>query len=342
MRLGKVPIALLALAQVLAAACAEEIKPRERVLAYIAETERLTRGFVYREHGEGLNAEVIGDIEDGFRYQAILKLDGDEVFEQIADDDVLAVRVIDAAKIPSLASGTAPTSQVITDVLTQGRWVVDPSGAPPILRTSTGPNDLGSDPVRNAVNVLRYVRIAIDAAQDVRQYRDEDLDPAYRPSEDRFPKPDDKAGERRFDLVRLPLPTGGIGGGFDQLPQTPHFRKMAIYVRGTRIVRILEEIEVDGHADFEQARKKGRRRLLGLLKALEAAQGVEKVTERRMSVDFSSLGAKISIRQPSDALTASLKGILGPTQPEGLPEGGSEADQTVPAQTPGPAASPAG
>lgn len=307
-------VALLTLSLLAPASCGRAVRIRQRVLGFVTATEKLPRRFVYVAEVAGRQVEVRGRIEDGFRYQETLRLGGSAVLEQIVADDAVALRIMDPGKVPLLSSGVLVpgSSPIVTEALRSGQWVVDPSGAPSIARKAADENALGGNPLRDAVEVLRYIRVAVNEAFDVKEYSEEDLDPAYRPSEDTFPKPDHNAGVRRYDVVRPPLPRpAGLGGLQQQPPRTAHFRRMAIYVKGSRILRILEHVDVEGHKDFVEARKKGKKRLLELLKSVLAGQGPERVLPRKMSVVFSELGAKVSIRQPQDALLASLAGFFG-------------------------------
>lgn len=333
----RVFLSLLLVVTLVAPACEREAEKKDVLLGYVTATEAVARKFEYFREHEGNSVKVTGAVEDGFRYQGLLELDGAQVVEAIVDDDALALKVIDASKIPSLAEGATPSSQVISDALRAGIWIVDPSGA---SQPRTGVESQGpQDPIEEAVGIFRYVRAAINAALEVKQYREDDLDPAYRPTEDNFPKPDEKEGIRRFDLVRPILPTGDVFGGLEQLPQAPHFRRMAVYVKGNRILRILEEVDVDGHPEFVEAREKNRQRLLDLLRAIKEAEGAERVIPRRMSVEFGDFGDRILVRQPQDALTASLSGVLVLPGAEIQPVLPPAEDQ--PAASPEPAESPA-
>lgn len=299
---------LLLVGLLVAPACGEPFRPRERTLGFVTTTERLAKQYVYTEEAAGKKVAVSGRIEDALRYQQTLRLEGSDVLEEIVSDDTIAVRVMDAVKLPAFASGTVAAGEhpLVIETLRSGGWVLNPSGAPPLEGSKVGEGGPGADPLLDAVSVLRYVRNAIQQAANVKQYREDDLDPAYRPAYDPFPKPDDKAGIRRFDLIRtaLPLPDQALGGGLAAFPKTSTFRKMAIYVKGEVIVRVLEDIDVDGHEDFVEARQKGRKRVLSLLGAIKSGQAQERIRPRKMSVAFTFPGGKIAIRTPDDALTA--------------------------------------
>lgn len=271
--------------------CEEAVKTPQRVLGFIANTEKLSRSFTYEEIAGEKQLMIEGRIEDSFRYQESLRINGTDVMEQVVSDDSMAIRIIDATKVPDLAGDPAvvpvPGFAIVSQSLLAGDWVIDPSGAPAIYRGGTELDQVGVDPLADAVEVLRYVRVSIATAFDVKEYREEDLDPAYRPSEDPFPKPDGREGIRRFDLVRpfLPRPTGS-GQGPQNAPQTRHFRKMAIYVKGNLVVKVMEEIDVEGHEDFKEARRKGNERVLEILESVRRGLSQERIRPRKMTVDF--------------------------------------------------------
>lgn len=294
-----------------ASACGRAQKVREKVNGYINATEREPRAFEFTEEIRGDKVTVKGTIEDGFRYQEVVALKGSPVLEQVVSDDALSVRVIDAGRLPMFAAGSPllDSSPILTDSLRAGTWVTDPAGAPPFRKAAPNPEEFQiSDPLRDPVEVLQYVKLAIDSARDVKQWREDDIDPAYKRSEDNFPKPAIKEGERRFDLIRPNLPNlnrpGNTPGQVD--PSIFHFRKMAIYVRADKVVKVMEEISIDDHPEVKEAVEKKRDRVLTLIKALKAGQTREKVRLRKMSVTFRNIGKDLSISAPQDPLKTSL------------------------------------
>lgn len=318
-------VAAVAACLLLQIGCARQAKLRERVLGFVSRTEALTKTFDYQEEIGAESIRVTGRIGDAFRYQETVKMGGVDVLEQIVDDDAVAVRVLNPEKIPTLAGGSliAGASPILSDTLRSGEWVIDPSGAPPIQKKQVDPDAyVPSNPLRDPIDIFTYLRTSIATAADIREWREDDITPAYRPKEDRFPPADLNAGVRRFDLVRPPLPNllrpaaGGAGGGTSQVdPRTYHFRKMAIYVRGDRIVRVLEEIDVDGHAEVQEAIERRRTRVIELVKNIKAGATREKIKIRKMSITFSEFGEDFEIRKPENGLLASLKALFGPDAP---------------------------
>lgn len=297
-----------------AAGCGDPVEIRNRVFDFLNTTQRLTREFVYSEEVEGNSVTVKGRLEDAFRYYEILSKEDQDLVEWVVSDDTLAIRMIDPGKVPFLQDGSLlpGASLIVTDALRQGRWVLDPAGAPSVIRTD---EDRTADPLLAAVEVLDYVRVAVTEAFNVKQWREQDLDPAYRPHEDIFPQPKIEQGEQRYDLQRpiLPRPTGALNTQQNQ-PRTSHFRKMAIYVKGGRITRVMEHVDIEGHFEFVRARERNSTRMLELLEAIQTGAGPERIVERKMEVSFSELGSDdIAIDVPRGALVASLRSAFAGT-----------------------------
>lgn len=308
-------IAILLLLLMLAPACRRREDLTDRVKRFLTNTEKVSRKFVWEvEPREGTPAQVVGQVEDSFRIQATLRLNSKDVGELLLDDDAVAIRVIDPNSVVGAAAAGLSSSKIITDSLLTGRWILDPSGAPPLRRQPTVETGPGSE-ITEAMDVLHHIRVALDDAATVKIWSEDDLEPAYLADEDHFPHPDEDASERRYDLVRPPIPVPAAGtqaGGVEEVPKVSMFRKMAIYVRGERIVRVLEDVDIDGHPDFVDARAKKKKRMLELLDQVLTLKGADAITQRKMSVVFTDLGGKIAVRQPADALKAPLDGLFGP------------------------------
>lgn len=302
-------------------ACERQVGLEAEVLAFLVNTESSARSFDYQSQEGKREVRVRGAFEDAFRYRGIVEIGGAEVSEQVVDDDALAVRVIDATKIPALTEETAPTSAVILDSLRGGAWVVDPSGAPPLRIKQDEQVPTGRDAFLDAVTVVDYLRAAITQAAMVKEWQEEDLEPAYRPSEDTFPKPNVDAGVRRFDLVRvqIPRPTQELGT-LEAEPNAAMFRRMAIYVRNGRITQVREEIDIDGHSFFVDARKQEKKLLVDYMEQIKSLSGSQRITQREMTIEFANFGEKFDVRQPGDALRASLRGVFVESDEGEIPE----------------------
>lgn len=200
--------------------------------------------------------------------------------------------------------------------LLSGVWVRDELGAPPLL-TGGSERDLGDDPIADALTVFDHVRSAIGQSADVVKFDESSL--AYRPDEDPFPLPDEAAGEIRYDLDRPPLPRPQDAGpsGSRQPPSIEHFRKLSVYVRDGRVVKVLELIEV--HTLLDELRSRFGVEVEPDASAdLQAEQAMEQVNNirlelgedpirvRAMSFEISDLGEELRVTPPAEATVASL------------------------------------
>lgn len=237
--------------------CGSQTSKADIVRQAVRAARRSADQFVYEERRAGVTTRVTGAIEDDFRFKALVAYNGAPGYEEIVSDDTLAVRFLDPTRLGDLVDRqhvtgvdlSTSTGLSVPQVLDSGRWVLDPKGAP--LRAATGLTDkvLGKDPVFDAVTALDYVDRALGQAQFVDQWNPDALNPIYARSEDFFPKPDRGSGVIRYDLRRPPLPSASdanAAGGQRALPATRHFRKMAVYVKDGRVIRVLERIEVVG------------------------------------------------------------------------------------------------
>lgn len=242
---------------VLASACSRETDARDELEAAIAATRAVPYRFVYTEERPGRTIEVQGLVEDDFRYKARLLQGGVHVLDEVVNDDAIAVRfaapeAVDAFLDPTQVGvadvSTAIEGVTVLDALRARRWVLDVAGAPDPADPARVGADLGADPVFDALGTLGYVERAMREAAEVVRWSPDSLNPAYRRSEDPFPRPADGSGVIRYDLRRPPLPRIGVqtGSSSQEVPENRHFRKMAIYVRDGVVIRVEERIEVTG------------------------------------------------------------------------------------------------
>lgn len=249
--------ALLALALVVTA-CGEDVNRAADVRAAIDEARLSSYRFTYSETNPEKSFVVKGLVEDDFRYKAHLELDGDDVLDEIAVDDALAVRAYDPSFLKDFVDDdvrTAVDSSTniegidVLSALAAKRWVLDPVGAPSQTSPDRGLAKIGGDPVFDAFSVFEYVEQSIrDAGDNVVEYSEEAINPTYRRSEDLFAVPESGSGVTRYDLVRPRMPSIAdlTSGSSATLPSTKHFRKMAIYVEDGRLIRVEERVEVVG------------------------------------------------------------------------------------------------
>ncbi len=266
MRRPVAALACVAIVGTLLSACGNgRVETQVTLLRAITATEKASRKYVYTDvDGKGVRTQVVGLIEDDFRHKERLTIGSVVAADQVVSDDALAVRITsDAAlarlvnrnPIPKLTAAdaapdpTAPTAADALAALKQQQWVLDPAGAPPLVRPATiGPGGVerdpitGDDPLLDANDIFNYVRRAIAGAFNVQKFNPDDIN--YKPSEDPFTKPDLRGPIERFDLLRPFLPVATIEGGNarSNLPGPQHFRKMAIYVKDGRVTKVAEEL----------------------------------------------------------------------------------------------------
>lgn len=229
--------------------------------------------------------------------------------------------------LETLINVVPPTVQPQLKALFERRWVLDPFGAPSLVVAASDRRVLGTDPFFDALTVFDYTRKAVDAAEEVVKYDKESLEPTYKPEDDPFPKPDKDAGVARYDLKEPPLPTNAASstGAVRQIqpPTAVHFRKMAIYVKGNRVVEIREEIDIqrklkDFARNYDVKFRKGLSAEGQVEFALEKINELNRATTnpplrvRQMTVQFRDLEEPtISVELPAEnVVEGSLFGII--------------------------------
>jgi hypothetical protein len=288
-------------------ACSEEELGRRDVQAALDATRLLPHRFVYTvSTPEAGSFQVQGLVEDDFRYKARLRRGSTTVFDEVVNDDAIAVRFaepdllgayIDESQRAVAELDTDLTGVTVVDALQAKRWVLDPAGAPSLTDQTRAARNQGKDPVFDALGIYAYVERAMAESFDVQEWSADDLSPAYRSSEDVFPRPAEDSGVSRYDLVRPFLPPiGATGGASDDLPAAKHFRKMAIYIKDGRIVRVMERIESTGRGGDD---------LVGYLRNLGEEVGYPDDVLDELERELGDL----SERERSDAMLAMLSEI---------------------------------
>jgi hypothetical protein len=132
----------------------------------------------------------------------------------------------------------------------------------------------------------------------MRKFNIDALDPTYKDKEDFFDKPERGADITRYDVPLIDFPrvtvTGGPRSTF--VPEANNFRKMAIFVKDKKVVRIDEDIDVVSRIkDFKKAFD-----IQGDLQPQAAVSAINEVRKargrkdllrpRRMVVTFPDLG----------------------------------------------------
>ena len=360
------------------AACGEEESGLREVEAALDATRLLPNRFVYTvSTPEDGSFQVQGLVEDDFRYKARLLRGSTTVFDEVVNDDAIAVRFadpellgayIDDAQRDVAELDTNLSGVTVVDALQAKRWVLDAAGAPSLTDQTRAARNQGKDPVFDALGIYAYVEQAMAESYEVHEWSADDLSPAYRSSEDVFPRPSEGSGVSRYDLVRPFLPPiGATGGASDDLPAAKHFRKMAIYVKDGLIIRVMERIESTGRAGddlVDYLRKLGEEvglpeelleeqvdalddlddkqrsdAMLGLLSEIAESAGGSPIPRRVMTFDLVDVGDDdIEAALPADTIEGSLailvnRGAKTEATTAGGGPGTSSASQ-VPAEAP--------
>ncbi|MFP5325983.1 MAG: hypothetical protein ACLGHT_00700 [Acidimicrobiia bacterium] len=349
----------------------------KEVRAALRKTAELSYRYVYDVEMPLLRAEyeIRGIVEDDLRYKTQLSSGGKPAIEEVVSDDTIATRFFEPALLkmyenPEGGRGDTGKRQgeaeeklapdvEVRSALQAGRWVLDPSGAPPLLGGAIDLRALGSDPLYESLTFIQYVEQVL-RVNGVYEFNEDALD--YRPNEDPFAEatpeklfPGRKV--KRYDIGRPPLPKASDTQAGNQItPGMEHFRYMAIYIEDGIIIRVDETIDpglqlddlrdnydLDLPADPEEAVEVS----IKAINAVRTAQGDPPVVLRRVSLQLASLGEKntVALPQGEDLVVGSLSVLRGrgrSTAGEGLVTvPGSQAAQPDPATTEPAAAEPA-
>jgi hypothetical protein len=328
-------LAFVALLSLTAVSCAGLTTDEQRVLAWLDELSTRPHQFSFVETAGGVEFRVTGTVEDDFRRTATLSLDGVDVMEQIVSDDGLALRVLE----PDLARGLSDLADPDSvTALESGQWVVDHVGAPDMFPpvTREGFVATGVGPLMDAQYTLAYLERAIHDGSRVEEHNPDN--PEYQPLDDPFSEITEtelsrSQGFRRFDIVPQSLASPAERGA--EPPDVTHFRKISFFVRGDRIVKVLEEVSFE-RREFRRAREgRAPEFYLDLFDRIVAGGTQEPVRLRSMSYEITRLGVDSEVELPLEAHAGSLSGLLeamgdqavplgaGPPDPPGPPE---EAD----------------
>jgi hypothetical protein len=361
---------LLVLATLGLSACSGVTDAEKRLRAALRNTEKLSNTFLYKEtvHDKaGDHAiDVRGLVEDDFRYKARVAEDGRPVLDEVVSDDALAVRFLDPAAIgrflrkPTKAkqggsgvggAGSSPTEEPAAapaggggtpgqpsaaEVLATRRWVLDTAGAPSAFSSANTDETLGDDPIADAREVFAYVDRAINEAIRVVEFNPESVE--YREKEDPFPKPAEKSGVTRYDFERPDLPKASqTGSGSNQVtPDTRHFRKMSVYVKDKRVVRVLERIDVESRlkdlariydTKFPADRPGAEVAAIAVeaLNVIRTGQGQDPIRMRDMEFSLKDLGTDVKVDMPTDTTKGSLALLENRGRPADAADGVLEA-----------------
>lgn len=341
-RAARILLAALVVAGV-ATACSGEKNntTKDKVLRYLAATRATPRRFTYEDKPlTGTLLDVVGVVEDDYRYKVQFSINGNPVREEVALDDALAVRFLDpstlgpsidpdglrkaqlkASKADPPKPGTESIPALPLETLKAGRWVVDPVGAPSLAVRSDQRNE-GDDPILDALTVLDYTADIVSASPGIVKFNIDALEPTYKAKEDFFDKPERGADVTRYDIPLFDFPKASVTGGPNKsfIPEANNFRKMAIFVKDEKVIRIDEDIDVPSRInDFKKAFE-----ISGDLDPLAAVTAINEVRKargrkdllrpRRMIATFPDLGKPvepIELPPPSDYTKGELSLLKG-------------------------------
>jgi hypothetical protein len=366
--------------------CKGATDAEKRLREALRNTEKLSNTFLYKEtvHDKaGIHeTDVRGLVEDDFRYKARVATDGKPALDEVVSDDAIAVRFLDPGALGRFlrkattakqggsgigggssaapdatadqdGSGRTPGEPSAAEILTTRRWLLDSAGAPSAFATANTDQTLGDDPVADARAVFAYVDRAINEAVRVVEFNPESLE--YRKDEDPFPTPADRSGVTRYDFERPNLPKASEAGtGSNQVtPDTRHFRKMSVYVKDKRIIRVLEKIDVESRLDdlediydtkFPKDRSPAEVAAIAVeaLNVIRTGQGQDPIRMRDMEYSLKDLGTAVKVDMPTDTIKGSAALLQNRGRPADAADGVLEAAAVrVQAATP-PPAQPAG
>ncbi|HVW33191.1 MAG TPA: hypothetical protein VHL53_11680 [Acidimicrobiia bacterium] len=308
-------------------ACNASTDAEKRLRSALHNTEKLSNTFLYTEtvHDSTGDHEtdVRGLVEDDFRYKARVAEDGRPVLDEVVSDDAIAVRFLDPAAMGRfLRQGAPPVTSpaggpTTAEVLATRRWVLDPAGAPAAFPTADTDQKLGDDPIADSRAVFAYVEQAINEADRVVEFNPESLD--YRKDEDPFPTPANHSGVIRYDFARPNLPKASqTGTGSNQVtPDTRHFRKMSVYVKDQRVIRVMEKIDVASRlkdlaqiydTKFPADRSRAELAVIAVeaLNVIRTGQGQDPIRMRDMEFSLKDLGTAVRVDMPTDTTKGSL------------------------------------
>lgn len=250
------------LLSLVAAACGKggRVELLRTVNRSIDRTRTTPHAFVYTEHllDSNRTIQINGEMQDDFRSSATMSINGKPVLQQVVSDDALAMRVLDKDAVKPFMTAVKRQSDYAAKALNDGKWVIDHQGAPPLVapKTTASTIAIGADPLIDASTyVYQYLHAAIDQAGAMGEFNPDAIE--YNPLDDPFKEDVGKHlrqnGIRRFDTVLVPLPGPAPRGTPQVLPSTFHFRKMAFYLRGSRLLEVKEQIKITDRPEFRRA-----------------------------------------------------------------------------------------
>jgi len=253
---------------------------RALVLEALSKAITSPHTFVHVDQDLNHKTTVSAEIADSLRYKLLLNIDGRPIWQKVVRDDAVADLFLDPKEDTTYAgAGSSPAVNVVTDyqaiagflpkdipppaldklprtqplqpslallALQQGKWVIDPTGAPVLPNVGTAEEQLATSPFLRPLLMLAAVRAEVDRLdpQAIVKYSKDDLSPMFKPKDDPFPQPDE--GIDRYDVAQADLPQV-TATSRDSRPDPPgieSLRKLAIYLKDGKVVQIRENFDV--------------------------------------------------------------------------------------------------
>jgi hypothetical protein len=221
-----------------------------------------------------------------------------------------------------------------------------------VFSPPTERRQLGDDLVLDSLSVFAYLERAIDEATRIVVFNPESLE--YRADEDPFPKPQKGSGVIRYDFERPKLPRAAdtSPGGNQITPDTRHFRKMSVYVKGDRVIAVREVVDVESRLKdlseiyetrFPKDRKPAELAVIAVdaLNAIRRGQGEDPIRLRTMSYELKDLGGAVKVDMPGEVIEAPLAVLENRGRPADATAGAVLA-AAVRSAAPPPAPAPSG
>lgn len=142
-------------------------------------------------------------------------------------------------------------------------------------------------------------------------------DTFYNPADDPWASDKDSdlgdKGITRYDLVPPDLPRRDDRGTQQSQPTISMFRKMSFYVRGGKVLKVVEKIDIEGQRRFRRILDldEGSEYVRGLFKSVLEGGTREPVRERQMTYEVFNLDEPVSVKVPQDAFLGRIAGLFG-------------------------------
>lgn len=267
------------------------------------------RTFRWSSTVAGRTVAVDGLVEDDYRYQGKVLVDGALAWEEVVVDDVRYLRVADITRLvePELVTELAGTGPAGAALVT-GQWIMDPRGAPGEFAAAAQQIPLDPQLVLGAARRLDRIADLVRLG-GFAEYNT--LAVSYLPKNDKFPE--HKKDGTRFDHVPAAFDPNRVYSKLDDARTFIQFASVWMTLEGTN--RIEELIEMPNPDDdrynelYEQLGRAGSRRLQVLLGAIKAEPDAKRL--RQMTETYRVRPRpSATVEVPSGATEGDLVGLV--------------------------------